>query len=123
MRIILPLPPKALSPNYPAFTPGGRFGKARATKRYRELARAAVEAEEVESAPWPYASVKPIFYHVMKRKRDQDNAIASLKAAYDGIVDAGLVVDDDWEHMAREAPEFQIDKQYPRVELIIKAMQ
>jgi crossover junction endodeoxyribonuclease RusA len=117
--IVLPLPAKVLSPNSRLASHGGVMMKAAATKRYRRLAREAVEAEGVESAPWEYAKVAPLFYYRDKRRRDQDNAMASLKAAYDGIVDSGLVQDDDYKHMGRTIPEFHIDREYPRVELII----
>jgi hypothetical protein len=45
--------------------------------------------------------------------------MGSLKAAYDGIVDSGLVVDDDFDHMQRGVPTFSVDRDYPRVELTI----
>ena len=64
-------------------------------------------------------SVKAVFYHSYKRRRDPDNATGSLKAAYDGIVDSGLVADDDYEHMEREKPTLTIDRKDPRVELTI----
>ncbi|MFA5186672.1 MAG: hypothetical protein WC551_09370 [Patescibacteria group bacterium] len=63
------------------------------------------------------------FYYATNRRRDQDNATAALKAAYDGIVDSGLVGDDDIRHMRRDSPEFAIDKDHPRVELTIVRLQ
>jgi hypothetical protein len=67
--------------------------------------------------------VAPVFYFPNDRRRDEDNAIASLKAAYDGVVDAGLLSDDDHKHMQRERPEFKIDRKHPRVELIIERLE
>ena len=93
--------------------------KASASKRYRRLACEAVEAEQIETFPWSACSVKAEFFHKTKRRRDEDNAIGSLKAAYDGIVDAGLVPDDDYAHMRREPPDFEIDRNWPRVVLSI----
>jgi len=119
--VVLPLPPRVLSPNCAVATPGGRFKKAAAAKRYRRLAREATEAERL--TPWIKASVTPRFFFPTKRRRDEDNAIASLKAAYDGIVDAGLLPDDDHTHMQRERPEFGIDCDHPRVELWIGRIQ
>jgi len=117
--IILPLPPRELSPNCAVATAGGRFAKASATKRYRRLAKQAVEAVQIDSTPWGKMSVQALFCWPTKRRRDQDNAIASLKSAYDGIVDSGLICDDDYNHMQRLSPEFSIDRKYPRVELTI----
>ena len=40
------------------------------------------------------ASVQIIFYHKIHRRRDPDNALASMKAAIDGLVESGLLGDD-----------------------------
>ena len=93
--------------------------KAAATKKYRRLAREAVEREQVETMPWPRVAVQVKFFYEVNRRRDPDNATGSLKAAYDGIVDSGLVPDDDSKHMRRGEPEFNIDAESPRVELTI----
>jgi len=120
--IILPLPPKILQPNCTIATINSRFMKAAATKRYRRMAREAVEAEQIETMPWGKASVQVVFYFKTNHRRDQDNAMGSLKSAYDGIVDAGLVEDDDYEHMKRISPIFKIDRNHPRVEFIIERL-
>jgi Holliday junction resolvase RusA-like endonuclease len=119
LLIVLPLPAKALQPNCTIATYGGRFKKASATKKYRRITCEAVQQEQVEDMPWGRVSVTAEFFHGCKRRRDQDNAMGSLKAAYDGIVDSGLVADDDYEHMERGVPTFSHDKLYPRVELTI----
>lgn len=120
ITIVLPLPARVLSPNCTIGSFGGRMMKASASKRYRRLAREAVEAECIETAPWAKVLVKAAFYHKTKRLRDQDNAMGALKAAYDGIVDAGLVVNDDYGHMERGSPTFAIDRIFPRVVLTIQ---
>lgn len=117
--ISLPLPAKVLQPNSTIASFGGRMMKAAATKRYRKLACEAVKETEIETVPWEYAVVEATFFFRDKRRRDQDNATASLKAAYDGIVDSGLVPDDDPRHMKRLYADFEIDKKNPRVELTI----
>lgn len=93
--------------------------KAAAIKRYRRLAREAVEEANIESAPWERVIVEVAFFFKDSRRRDQDNAMGSLKAVYDGIVDAGLVDDDDYKHMKRTNVDFSTDKKYPRVDLTI----
>lgn len=123
VTIILPLPVKVLQPNCTVATIGSRFAKAAAIKRYRRLAKEAVEAEHIDTGPWEKISVQPIFFFATKRRRDLDNAIGSLKAAYDGVVDSSLVIDDDSVHMARCFPDFLIDKNHPRVELVITRLQ
>ena len=117
--IALPLPTSVLQPNVTVGSFGGRMLKASATKRYRRLAYKALEAEQIKTLPWPKCSVAASFYHKTQRRRDEDNAIGSLKAAYDGLVDARLVIDDDYAHMHREPPTFSVDRNWPRVMLTI----
>jgi hypothetical protein len=119
IAIILPIPNKVLQPNCTLASFGGRMMKASAIKRYRRLAREAVEAENVASAPWRVVGVQAEFHYQIQRKRDEDNAVGALKSAYDGIVDSGLVSNDDYEHMHREIPKFIIDKTEPCVILTI----
>lgn len=44
--------------------------------------------------PIAEADIVCVFYFKDKRRRDRDNLLASLKAAFDGIADAGIVSDD-----------------------------
>lgn len=117
--IILPIPPRILFPNCAVATVRGRFAKAAATKKQRRQARKAIQEERIETMPWREISVRSEFFHDTRRRRDQDNALISLKAAHDGIVDAGLVFDDTLEYMERKLPLFSIDKKYPRVVITI----
>lgn len=119
VTIVLSLPVKCLEPNSTIGSLGGRFMKAAAIKKLRRLTREAIEREQVETMPWSKVIVQVDFFHETKRRRDQDNAMGSLKAAYDGIVDSGLVADDDYEHMERGVPMFEIDTESPRVEITI----
>ncbi len=103
--IVLPLPNRALSANFTVGGIGGRMMKATATRKYRRLACKQVQQEQIESLPWKKVSVAAKFFHKTKRHRDTDSAMYSLKAVYDGIVDAGVVPDDTPEYMKREEPE------------------
>ena len=93
--------------------------KSSATKRYRRLAKEAIEAEQIETMPWKLASVSAHFFFARNGRRDPDNLMGWIKSAYDGFVDAGLIPDDDSKHLRREEPTFDIDKKHPRVELTI----
>lgn len=94
------------------------MAKAAATKRYRRLAREAVEAQRIESGPWERATVQSRFFHKTRRRRDDVNHVAMLKSAYDGVVDAGLLADDDSEHLTTLPASFEIDRHRPRVEIV-----
>ncbi len=117
VRILLPLPPSILSPNRPIGSRKGRYMFAAASKRFRRLAKEAT-VEVAPSHPWEKCTVEAFFYHKVKRKRDDINHLAMLKPAYDGVVDAGLVVDDSSEHLTTLPCHFRIDKKNPRVELL-----
>ncbi len=116
VTIILPLPPSVLSPNNPSGTRGGRFARYGASKKYKRLAREQAEAQGIETGPWKKATVQATFVHKQKRRRDDVNHLAMLKSAYDGVVDSGLLLDDDSEHLTTLPALFEIDKE-SRVEL------
>ncbi len=76
-----------------------RYAKASATKAYREQC-----GWECHAPLKPPVLRSPVlatttFYVTDKRKRDMNNLDASIKALWDGIVDAGILVDDSSEHL------------------------
>lgn len=123
VTIILPLPPRALSPNKVACSRGGRMAKAAATKKCRRLAKEAVEAERIQTAPWERVQATEHFFYRVKRNRDERNCVAMLKAYYDGIVDAGLMPDDNFQVLNHGQPTFSIDRDHPRVEITLVRQQ
>lgn len=57
------------------------------------------------------------------RRRDADNLVALLKPICDGIVDAGVVTDDDPAHMIKDMPIIATaDPIDPRIELTIEVV-
>jgi crossover junction endodeoxyribonuclease RusA len=118
--ITLPLPSPYLSSNRPASSRGGRMRRYRLTKKYREIASTVATEAGIETGPWDRATVQSVFFHKTKRRRDDVNFLSMLKPAYDGIVDSGLLVDDDAEHLKTLPASFEIDKICPRVEMTIR---
>jgi Holliday junction resolvase RusA-like endonuclease len=120
ISITLPLPHKSLSPNYTVGSRGARLGKAAQTKKYRQAACTEVcydIAAGLVSRGWKAAEVQCTFYYKDVRRRDKDNALASMKAAFDGIADAGLVSDDS---ALTYLPVIMLkSKENPRVEIEI----
>jgi crossover junction endodeoxyribonuclease RusA len=91
VNIDLPLPPKETNPNARShWRP-----KAAATKRQRSAA-AVLARQATQFAcygfPWKAATVQATFYR--GRRIDADNALASLKASFDGLADAGIIAND-----------------------------
>lgn len=119
VTIILPLPDPCLSPNKPVWSHGGRMKRWRITKENRKLACGAVKDAEIETGPWKKAEAQATFFHRQRRRRDGKHFNGMLKGYIDGVIDAGLVVDDDAKHWATLPPLFEIDKENPRVELTI----
>lgn len=115
--IVLPLPARILSPNCPAGTRGGRFARAAAAKKYQRIAFFAT-LDAARGMRFERANVLAKFYHKTKRRRDDVNHLAMLKSAYDGVVGAGFLPDDDREHLRTVGAEFYVDTENPRVELI-----
>lgn len=116
VTIVLPLPPAVLSPNRPPGSFGGRMARAAAAKKLHRLACEATRAQGIETGPWDRATVRATFCHKQKRRRDDVNFMGMLKAAYDGVVSAGLLVDDDSEHLTTLPAAFVVGPE-SRVEL------
>lgn len=123
VELSLPIPPKALWPNARPH----RYAKAVAVRDYRRMAwayaRDAVwRLDPVNHAPpmWEEAETRVVFYFKDAKTRDRDNAAAALKAAWDGIADAGVVANDAG--LIHFPPEMRIDKARPRVELTVEPL-
>jgi Holliday junction resolvase RusA-like endonuclease len=122
ITIGLPTPPAILNPNKTIGSRGGRMAKARAIKIARKHAAdwARISMLERQIAPpprWSNVSVRCLFFYPTRRRRDKDNALASMKAYFDGIADSGLVANDS--AMTFEPVELLVDKMLPRVEVVI----
>ena len=88
MTIELPLPHISLHPNSrPHWAT-----KARMVKRCRGEACLMAKAHKLKSCPWQQASIHMTYY--MPRRRDNDGLIAWGKAIFDGLQDAGVVLND-----------------------------
>jgi len=114
--ITLPLPLAELSPNARVFW----AKKAKITKAYREYTWAETKKRLGRSDPprWAEATVQATFYYPTAHKHDRDNALASLKAAFDGIADAGVVENDAG--LIHLPVKMEIDRDRPRLELVIE---
>ena len=113
--IVLPLPPRELSPN--ARPHWG--AKGRAVRRYRETAYLSSLAGR-PGRPMQAAKVTARFFFRTRRRRDRDNLLASLKAAFDGIADARVVANDAG--MIHMPVEQYVDRIDPRVEIVVEAV-
>ena len=132
LAFTLPLPPKELSPNYRA-RHWAQVSTAKAAYRRdcgwtAKGAMFAAAARAAETTPPPpmvnFPLAAPVTAHVTfvvpdKRRRDLDNLSASMKAAWDGIVDAGVLVDDSSEHLKHAAPELVVERGTREVRVVL----
>jgi crossover junction endodeoxyribonuclease RusA len=119
VRLVLPLPAKELSPNARCHY----MAKARKAKAYRNAAMICTVAAMRQAGirePWQAATAQATFHFRHNRARDRDNLLASLKNGFDGIADAGLVVNDS---QITHLPVLlgQIDKRNPHVVIVIES--
>lgn len=121
ITIILPLPDRGLSPNARSRT---YHKKARLTKVARRVAWAlSLQAisQTGEAMPWwKKARTTITAYFPTKTFADSDNLLASLKPSFDGICDAGVLIDD--KELSHNPVTMMKDAKNPRVEILITAL-
>ena len=96
LRVVLPWPPRVLSPNS---RPPHWAVLAQAKRAYRLACHA-----EARAAGWRNGAVAPtdrlhvrlVFVPPDRRRRDMDNLIAAMKSGLDGLADALGVDDTRW---------------------------
>jgi hypothetical protein len=121
--ITLPLPDRRLSPNNKPGTRGGRMAMSAAAKKARGIAKIIAMAAfrtAGHKQPWTRARATATFYWPDARRRDILNADASLKAYFDGIVDAGVIADDCYGVLSHGETRFAVDKANPRVMIVVE---
>ena len=59
-------------------------------------------------------------WYCRNKKRDKDNIIAGQKFILDGLVEAGIIENDGWKQIRNLFHYFKIDRENPRVEIIIE---
>lgn len=108
VRIELPFPDRRLSPNARVHW----REKAKVVADYRQECAWSAVAVYKKRTGWlsdlPVALKPPVravvtFVVPDRRKRDMDNLLASLKPAWDGLVDAGVLAGDDSERFSVES--------------------
>jgi len=97
-------PARCLSPN-------SRAHWRSVSKAKKKLRGQAAVMSRAANAPEPLASAscRATFYVKCRRRRDGDNALASLKAAFDGLQDGGLIADDSG--LIHHPVRFVVDKE------------
>lgn len=115
ITIVIDLPPRMLSPNARCHW----AVKAKYVRQYRLHAHAAslVALGEAKRPYWEKAKLNAKAFFKTRGFPDPSNFMASLKAAEDGIADAGIIIND--KALWPERPEFDKDWKHPRIEITI----
>lgn len=92
MKVTLPYPPRVLSPN--ARQHWAEI--ARKKREYRNACAWQAVAQGLRRMDAQGLQVSFVFYPPNRQRRDLDNAIASIKAGIDGLVDVLGVDDSKW---------------------------
>lgn len=117
VRLELPFPPPQLSPNARVH----HMKKARIVREYREdCAWAAMALRRNGKQPSVAPPVRAVVTFVVpdRRRRDEQNCLQMLKPAFDGLVDAGVLVDDNHEVFSVERTSFEVGE--PKVIVVLK---
>ena len=121
ITLVLPLPPRELSPNRAkrGRTTGADRQRRRLARVYRhQVQLIAREACGGLGPRWPAAVLWPFWVMADRRRRDRDNAAASFKSGLDGLVDAGLLADD--QHVLPMPIRWRLDRAAPRLVLVVE---
>lgn len=89
---------------------------------YNEMKR-----ENTEAVAWVSKKIpkkKKIFLDITwiekNKRRDPDNIASAVKFIWDGLVQAGVIANDGWNENAGWSNKFKVDKENPRIEIVIK---
>lgn len=63
-----------------------------------------------------------ITWYVRNRKKDKDNIMAGQKFIFDGLITAGLLLNDGWAQIGTIIHRFEVDNKNPRVEIEIEEL-
>lgn len=116
ITIELPMPDGSMS----GHAKGHWRKKASATKTMRYQACVlAMATGKVPKEPWTQARIDYAFFLASDRRTDEANLIQRCKPYVDGIVDAGIILDDNWRALKTGSIVVSVDRKNPRVEITI----
>jgi Holliday junction resolvase RusA-like endonuclease len=86
-----------------------------------------MKQDNTNAVAWPakklpvYEAVElEVTWYCKNRRRDPDNIAAAIKFIFDGLVEAGRLKNDGWKENKGWTNKFKVDKENPRVEIVIK---
>lgn len=92
-----------------------RYASAEQKKKYTDLI-----AWHMKKLPQLERIDIVIVWHCDSKRKDKDNIMAGQKFILDGMVEAGVIKNDGWSEVGDIRHEFAIDKNNPRIEVLIR---
>tara|TARA_E500000081_G_scaffold108938_1_gene110835 strand:+ start:5052 stop:5435 length:384 start_codon:yes stop_codon:yes gene_type:complete len=117
--VTLPIPSPKLSRNYTPISKQGIGMVRNLIKRHKILAIDEIGKLNIYTKPWEKVETQETYYFKTNRRRDIRNAEALCKAYYDGFVEAGLMADDNHNILTHLPTKLDVDKDNPRVEIML----
>lgn len=94
-----------------------RFARATYNKKQRQIARLIGLSGRLFGLKKAWIQYR--FFVKDNRMRDAANLVQAMKPVIDGLIDAGVVIGDHWQVLEIGGVSVQIDRERPRVEIII----
>lgn len=118
IKIVIPIPKESQNKRR-GTAMAGSFARKKDRERAKRSAQSALSALQYNyGTPWPNARIHVRWFHKTRNFRDKWNIVGCLKGTLDGIVDAGILIDDD--QVQPPTVECLVDKDDPRVELYLE---
>ena len=65
-----------------------------------------------------------ITFHCKNKRKDKDNILSgAIKVILDGMIKAGIIVNDGWKEIGKFNFEFAVDKDNPRIEIEMREVE
>ena len=90
------LPPREANPNANSHY----FARSKVRREQRDEMISYVLEQGTTDTPLEKAHITITWYAKDKRKRDVDNLLSAMKGSIDGLVEAGVIVDDSAQHLS-----------------------
>ena len=89
-------------------------------QQWKDFIRYFVEEQGYANLHINKCEISQVVYYPNNRRHDTDNSVP--KFILDGLVESGMIVDDDSQHMTKLTLECKTDLQNPRTEIHIKIL-
>lgn len=87
-------------------------------QRWKDFIKWFVSEQGYDNLHIDRCEISQMIYYPNDRRHDTDNSVP--KFILDGLVEGGMIIDDDCHHITKLTLECGIDREHPRTEIVIK---